>query len=623
MAKYLIFFLISSTISLLITPLIRLTARKLNIVDLPSERKIHKKPVPLLGGIPIFFAFNLTIILGIIFNFEYFEKFYNSKWVSIFLCQFIILGIGIYDDIKRVRPGVKFFFQILAGSLLVLFGFGIPLLTNPFTGNSISLGILSIPLTIVWVVGITNALNLIDGLDGLAAGTAFIACITISGISFIYQNIPIAVVTLILAGSILGFLRYNFQPAKIFLGDSGSLFLGFLLSIFSLESTLKGATLVAVLVPILVLGLPIGDTLLSMIRRFLKPAHLVEYQTKNRKSNVLFFRIFSMFKSDNDHIHHRLMKLGFSQRKTVFILYGICFILCAFAFLNVAWKNLNTTLFLGAIVIASFIGIKSLQYKEFKIFKRGLFLPLSDLPLINKRFFPGIIDLFFILLAYYFSFLLIFKGFDFQVKALFIKTFPLVLILKIIIFYFSWLYKESWKYSSIEELIKLIRALAFSSIGSSSALILIFGTRSFGGIIFFIIDFFILLSFVAGSRILFRLIDYYYGKSNTTEGKKIIIYGAGRRGALLAKELQLDKNLNYHLCGFIDDDSQKKGKTQHSIPILGTLMELEDIIRTNKIFEVIISTKKIGKEKNIFLRTICSKNGIDLQLSELKINKIN
>jgi len=372
--KYFLFFFISIAISLLITPLIRLVAKKLNILDLPSERKAHKKPTPLLGGIPIFIAFNLTIFLGILFNFEYLEKFYTSKWISIFIAQLIILGIGIYDDIKKTKPWIKFLFQILAGSLLIVFGFGINLITNPFTGNSVNLGFLSIAITILWVVGITNALNLIDGLDGLATGTSFIACITIFGIAYIYQNIGVAVISLILAGSVLGFLRYNFYPAKIFLGDSGSLLLGFLLAVLSLQGSHKGAVMVAILAPILALGLPIMDTLLTMIRRFLKPINPVNYQNENGKLKNLLSKGFSIFEADKDHIHHRLLKIGFSQKKAVLILYGICVVLCALAFVVIAWKNLNIILFLVVIIIASFIGIKSLKYKEFKILENGLLL---------------------------------------------------------------------------------------------------------------------------------------------------------------------------------------------------------------------------------------------------------
>lgn len=629
MIKYLFFLSISIALSLLITPLVLLIAKKLNILDLPSERKIHQQPVPLLGGIPIFIAFNLTIFLGILFNFEYLEKFYASKWISIFISQLIILGIGIYDDIKKVHPGIKFLFQIFAASLLIIFGFGIHVITNPFTGNSISLGLLFIPITILWVVGITNALNLLDGLDGLAAGTSFIVCATIFGISYMYQNIGIALVSLILAGSILGFLRYNFYPAKIFLGDSGSLLLGFLLAVLSLQGAHKGATMVAVLVPILALGLPIMDTLLTMVRRFLKSIHLVDYPIENRKFRALFYRGRTVFEADKDHIHHRLLKLGFSQRKAVIALYGICVILCALAFVTVAWKNLNITLFLGAIIAASFIGIKSLNYRELKVFEGGLLLTLFDIPLINKSIFQAFIDLIFISLSYYFSFILVSGEFSTQAKTLFIQTIPLVLALKIAIFYLLGLYKGSWRYSSIEDLIKISKALIFSSFGSSLALAIVAGIKPFGGIIFFIIDFYILLSLVGSSRISFRVIDYYYYRKDTSEGGKTlfevrttIIYGAGRRGALLSKELHHSKSSNCHIVGFIDDDSQKKGKTQLDMPILGTIKELEDITRRTKISEIIISTKKISKEKIEFLRKLCMAKGIALKFFELKINEI-
>jgi len=363
---------------------------------------------------------------------------------------------------------------------------------------------------------------LVDGLDGLAAGIAFIACVTIFGVSYIYQNIGIALISSILAGSILGFLRYNFHPAKIFLGDSGSMLLGFLLAFLSVEGSYKSPTLVVILVPILVLGLPIMDTLLSMIRRFLKSKSLVDYPNENGKFKSLAYKGLNMFKADKDHIHHRLLKFGLSPRKAVIILYGICIVLCGLAFIIATWKNLNITLFLGSIAIASFIGIKSLKYREFRILENGLFLPLFNIPLINKRIFKGFIDLLFISLSYYFSFLLVIGRFDIQAKTLFIQTIPTVLAIKIIIFYLSGLYKGIWKYSSIEDLMKIGKALILSSICSCLLLILIFEIKSFGGFIFFILDFYLLLSLIAGSRISYRVINHRYNKKDTTELKENI-----------------------------------------------------------------------------------------------------
>jgi len=328
-----------------------------------------------------------------------------------------------------------------------------------------------------------------------------------------------------------------------------------------------------------------------------------------------------MFNPDRDHIHHRLLKLGFSQRNAVIILYGICVIFCVLSFLIIAWENINITLFLGAIIVATLIGIKSLNYQEFKVFKKGLILPLFDTNLINRGLFTAFIDLLFISLAYYASFILTFNPYTLQAKTLFIKTLPFVLVLKIIIFYLSGLYKCSLKHTSLEDLIKIIKALIFSSICSSLLLVSLYGLKSYRSIVFFIVDFYILISLVAASRISYRVLNYYYHKKDFKKGRKVVIYGAGRRGSLLAKELQFNKNFHYHIVGFIDDAVHKKGKSSHNIPILGTYKELEEIIHKNKVSEIIISTEKIGDEKINSLKNLCSEKGIVLQVFELKIKK--
>lgn len=623
MTKYLFFFLVSTGISLVITPLIRLLAKKGNICDFPSERKIHQKPIPLLGGVPIFISLNFTLLLGVIFNNTYIREFLLSRWRLLLACQIIILVIGIYDDIEKLHPRVKFFLQIFVGFLLVLFGFGIHAISNPFSGNAIHLGIFSIPITILWVVGIINALNLVDGLDGLAAGTSLIVCATIFAISYFSQNIGIGLVTLILAGSILGFLKYNFHPAKIFLGDSGSLLLGFLLAVLSIEGSSKGATLVAVLAPILVLGLPIMDTLLSMLRRFSKSIDFVNNGTKKGKLKASFFNGFSMFEADKDHIHHRLLKLGFSHKKAVIILYGVCIALCVVAFLTVAWADFNLTLFLLAILVSVFIGIKSLNYKELKVLESGIFLPLVNLPVINKKLFQAFFDLFVISFSYYLSGILVWGGFGGQEKVIFIETLPIVLAIKIIIFYVSGLYKGSWRHSSIEDIIKIVKAVVFSSVCSIFVLVLLFGMKAFGGIIFFIIDFYLLFSFVAGYRISSRVLENYYKHDSTHNGKKVLIYGAGRKGSTLLKEIRRNGDVSYSPVGFIDDDLAKRGRILHSYPIFGSIEDLERVVKKNEISEIIISTRKIGMEKINKLKEFCKQKGIEIKRFELSFGEIS
>jgi len=618
MIKYLIYFITAAAISLLLTPLIRILARKTNVLDYPSKRKIHHKPIPLLGGIPIFFSLNLTLLLGVILNNVYIKEFLLPRWKTILACQIIVLTLGVFDDIKKLKPGVKLGFQIIAGALLVLFGFSIDAVANPFSGNIIHLGIFAVPLTILWVVGITNALNLVDGLDGLAAGTSVIVCATVFGIAFLNQNIGIAFVSLILAGSILGFLRYNFHPAKIFLGDSGSLLLGLLLAVLSIEGSSKGAILVAVLVPVLALGFPIMDTMLSMARRLFKSIVLVNRPTENGTSKSLFFKNFSLFDADEDHIHHRILKLGFSHKKTVMILYGICAVLCVFAFLSQVLSSLSVTVFLIAIIVAFFIGVKSLNYPEFKILENGLLIPIFTANLLSKKIFLTFFDLAAVSLSYYLSFILVFGGFSTQTRLLYIQTLPVLLALKIIVFYLSGLYKGTWQYSGIEDIVKILKALVLSSIGVLFVAVIFFGIRPFGGIIFFVMDFYLLLTFVIGVRTSHIAVNFFYRRSSASEKKKIIIYGAGARGSILFKEIRRNGSYFSAPVGFIDDDVKKKGKFLHDCPILGTIKNLSNIVRKHEVSEIIVSTDKIGREKIEKLTEFCKKRDIILRQFEFR-----
>jgi UDP-GlcNAc:undecaprenyl-phosphate GlcNAc-1-phosphate transferase len=618
MTKYLIYILLSVSISLVLTPLVRILSKRANIYDIPSERKIHRNPTPLLGGIPIFLSFNLTLLIGYFLNNGYIREFLADKWKPLFLCQIIILGMGIFDDIIKLKPRLKFLIQIFAGSLLVFFGIGITDISNPFSGGLIHLGMLSIPVTILWVVGITNALNLIDGLDGLAAGTSLIVCIAFFGISFFFQDIGISFVSLILAGSVLGFLRYNFYPAKIFLGDSGSLLLGFLLAVLSIQGSYKGATLIAVLVPILVLGFPIMETLISMARRFLRSVHMVDFPNGNGKFKALFLNGFAMFEADKDHVHHRLLKLGISHKKVVLILYGLCAALCAFAFLMAMLKDINVTLFIVAIIMAFVIGIRSLKYQEFKILESGLLLPLFSFPVVNKRVFQAFFDLLFISLSFYFSFVLIFNNFGSYEKSLLIRTLPIVLVVKIAIFFASGLYNRSWSYSGIEDLLMLARSLVLSSVGSLLLLGLVFGLSSFGGILFFLIDFYIAATFIMGYRISFKLVRSLYNRNSGSMGKKVLIYGAGYRGSVALDELKKNGSTFYSPIGFIDDDIDKKGKIIHNCPILGSIEDIRDLVSQNDVAEILVSTDKIEKEKIGKLMEFCKQKGIMMRQFEFR-----
>lgn len=290
-------FLIAFIIALFLTPLTIILAKRINAIDQPkNDRKIHEIPMPRLGGIAIFIATMVTMF--------YFTNYPKNIVMGISLGAVIIVITGILDDIYDLPAIVKLCLQIIAAICVVAFGVQIEIFTNFFGNNGyINLGILGIPATIFWIVGITNTVNLIDGLDGLAAGTAVIASLTLAYIALVNNRIETAVLLVILSGSSLGFLPYNFNPAKVFMGDSGALFLGYFLSVVSILGAVKGAAAIAYFLPVLALGLPIFDTSYAILRRFLNKKPIME--------------------ADKEHLHHKLLDVGLDHKGAVLVLYLI------------------------------------------------------------------------------------------------------------------------------------------------------------------------------------------------------------------------------------------------------------------------------------------------------------
>ena len=300
----LIVILVSFTISFSFTPVLRQFIIKAGIFDIPEKsRKIHDIPKPTSGGIAIYVAFIIPIVTFFFINYSSFAgSIWYARIIGLLFTSTLIIITGFVDDLRGMDPIKKLFFQVLASILIYNFGFKIRLLTNPF-GETIQIGFLGLPLTIIWIVGITNAINLVDGIDGLATGVVLFASITIYSISICLGNQVSSVLIAAILGSCSGFLKYNFHPAKIFLGDTGSQFLGFLIGVVSIGACQKSSLAVALLTPVIVLGLPIMETLVSVGRRVTKSS--------------------SPFNADMDHVHHRLLSRGYSQRQTVYI-YDLC-----------------------------------------------------------------------------------------------------------------------------------------------------------------------------------------------------------------------------------------------------------------------------------------------------------
>lgn len=288
--------MISLILGVFIVPLVIAYSKKEGLVDLPNERKIHKIPVSRLGGVAIWSSTMLTFLLLVFLS--YYP--YGSLLSGILLGGSLMFLLGLIDDIYNLNAKFKLFIQIAIVTIVYLLGVKIDTIINPF-GGVFELGWLSYPITLLWIVGICNAVNFIDGVDGLAGSVITVNSVTLAivAIAMTPSNSISALIAFILAGSMLAFLAYNFNPAKIFMGDSGALFAGFLLASLSITGVMKTATL-AILLPFVVLAVPIMDITFSSLRRILKGT--------------------SPFVADAEHIHHKLLKAGFSQNKTVAIL---------------------------------------------------------------------------------------------------------------------------------------------------------------------------------------------------------------------------------------------------------------------------------------------------------------
>lgn len=339
MDKLYLLHIIAVITSLIFTPIIKKIAVKINAIDIPKDnRRVHKKPIPLLGGAAIYISF----IIGVFIK----KGDISSEELAIILGATIILFGGILDDIKDIRPMQKLAIQFIASLCLILMGVKIQLISNPFSNTMpfFNIGLFSAPLTIIWVIGVTNAINLIDGLDGLAAGISLISALTILCIAILLGRNTTAFLTAILSGAILGFLPYNFNPASIFMGDTGAQLLGFLLAAISIKGAIKSAATFTIAVPIIILGIPIFDTLFAMIRRKLNGKPIMQ--------------------GDRGHLHHRLLDMGLSQRKTVIIMYGISIVLGMIAIIAVQISNLNLYFLLGIVIV--FVVILSWKFGFFK-----------------------------------------------------------------------------------------------------------------------------------------------------------------------------------------------------------------------------------------------------------------
>lgn len=326
----LLIMLIAAVVSFAATPLVKAFSVKVGAIDVPKDnRRMHDHPIPRLGGLAIFLGFMFSILLMVPLD---------TPKRGMLLGAVIIVILGIFDDIYALPAKLKFVVQIVAALVAVGAGNRIEVLSNPniFSENPVwALGWLSFPVTVIWIVVITNAVNLIDGLDGLACGVSTISSFTMLVIALLVSELDVAMMMGALAGACIGFLPYNFNPAKIFMGDTGATFLGFIMATVSVQGMFKLPTIISFVVPFLMFGLPIFDVCFAVIRRISKGQ--------------------SPMSPDRSHVHHRLIDMGLSQKQTVGVLYVISAILGLSAVVLTASGALKAMVFLVAMVLAALI----------------------------------------------------------------------------------------------------------------------------------------------------------------------------------------------------------------------------------------------------------------------------
>ncbi len=586
---------ISAAIAIALTLLVRGFARKFDFVAKPKSDRWHKRPTAMLGGAAIF----LTTIL------MYAAVIPKTTESLIILAgsSFLFL-VGLLDDIINIKPYQKLVGQLIGASVVVGFGLRLPL-----SGFEL----LDIWITVFWLIGITNAINLLDNMDGLAAGIATIGAVSLAvGFAANGQS-PEVILVSVFIGALIGFLIFNFNPASIFMGDCGSMFVGFLLA----SSVLLGQTggrsrgIFSILaVPVLILFVPIFDTTFVTVLR----------KMWGRKAS----------QGGRDHTSHRLVALGLSERSAVLMLYA--FAVCA-GVLSLFVGKIETSQSLALIVFFTIVlAIVGVYLSKVKVYEErdeelattnnAVFAFIVNVS-YKRRIFEVFLDTFLITLAYYVSYLLLFGSFETSGNwDLFITTLPLLIVLKLFAFLAVGVYRGLWRYTSVGDLITFTKGVVLGSTLSIVAILLIYRFENFSRRLF-VLDGIILLSAIVGSRLAFRLFRELLPITHGGDGTRVLIYGAGDGGEMILRELRNNPKWNYQPVGFIDDDPNKKDKIINGLQVFDSNGSLMQLCNEKDIHEILISSNKIPAANVQIIRKMCRESNIELKRAELKIEPVD
>ena len=588
--------------SLILTPAVRHIAVKYGYVAVPRHDRWARKATGLFGGVSIFFSLMAAWLLSAWFFFQYHTHLYPLLPVALGGAAMFLLGL--VDDISEINPQYKLIGQVVVASLLVIFGFQFAWFDSK-TANLV--------VSVLWIVGITNAFNLLDNMDGLSAGIAAISGFFL----FVWLAVmpvtvsPVCPVQLMLAayiGSLLGFLFYNFNPASIFMGDAGSLLIGFMLASLTLLKTPSDVQAVplfnqlsVIAVPCLILFIPILDTaFVSFMRKLFKR---------------------SVFQGGKDHSSHRMVAIGFSEKKAVVVLYVFAAISGVLA-LTIYPLAMGISIVIIALylllVLLFWIYLGHVEVYEKLADKQPVFLiPALMEAGYGRTFFAIILDLVLITVAYYAAYLLRFGGNiepDFQN---FIRSLPILFSCQIFCLYAFGVYQRLWRGSRLGDLSVYLKGVTTGTVLAVLVIVLVYRFQGFSRAVF-IIYWGVMLILLGFSRFFFRMLDDWVVRENHN-GKPALIYGAGVGGQMTAREIETNGDLGLFVVGFIDDDPMKKGKKIYGYPVLGGKDRIEAIAKKYDIKEIIISFKENGEETKKDVKRMCMRMGGDVSVARMQV----
>lgn len=596
---------VAAVLAWLLTPAAIYLGGRFGVLDHPGPRKLHARVVPRTGGLAVVTSVYIVIAAIAVLHWSRLPLLPADFSAGAALGVLPIFIVSLIDDARSLGALPRLLAQVIGAAIAITFGVTLPDSIHLF-GASVPLDGLAIPLTFLWMVGVTNAFNIIDGLDGLSAGLALISALSLAAIAMLTQNGGLALTALILVGALVGFLPYNTYPARVFLGDSGAASLGFWLACLALPggSTLSAG--MAVGVPILAMGVPIAETLISMVRRLLR-------RLGDRNSG-------HPFQADAEHIHHRLVRMGIDQRKAVLMLYAAAVATSLIGILSLFVTHANAALLLGSLMAAAFIGVGRLGYDEFAMIRRGIVLRFYDSPVLKIGFFRVFVDMSLAAGALYVAMALNAHRWSVAGAApLLLEYLSLVLPVCVCSFWSFRLYQRAWRFASIDDVVDA--SLAVLVCGAASFLLVRLVIDSGASAAVFGTFTMILLLLAGGGRSSFRVLEYWRDRTRR-EGRRVLLYGAGVCGTMAIREMQSNLVLDLRPIGFIDDDPLKCGRRISGYPVLGPSDQLEAIARRHRIHSVMVSSDKISPQRIAAVMAACQRLDLDLLRFSLDVRTL-